>query len=93
MFKETYKYWTVRDFCKSSLENYKQIKEYFEYAWYVEDYRSIKASPFVVITVDNIFASFLDYTLVVPEDWDGLSDSVARATVADFFEIENFFLP
>ena len=76
---------TVRDFCRLSLDNFSDIKLDFDYAWFVEDRNVLPYGDNRGHTYGEVFSFFMDYSLAIPEDWDGLPYSIAIETVKEFF--------
>lgn len=80
-----YKGKTVRDFCRFSLDNFDEIRINFDYYWFVEGCQQLPYGDSWGGNRDEVFNSFMDYSLVIPEYWDGLPYSIALETVKEFF--------
>ena len=76
---------TVRDFCRLSLDNFDEIRMDFVYAWFVEGCRQLPYGDNRGESHDEVFDFFMDYSLVIPDNWDGLPYSIALETVRKFF--------
>lgn len=79
---------TVREFCRVSLDNFDEIRINFDYCWFVEGCHQLPYGDSRGENRDEVFYSLMDYSLVIPENWDGLPYSIALKTVKEFF-----FLP
>ena len=86
--REQYEGKTVRDFCRMSLDNFDEIRFNFDYAWFVEGYRQvIWGEEQANCSHDEAFSAFMDYDLVIPNNWDGLPYSIALKTFKEFFHL------
>ena len=83
--REQYEGKTVRDFCRMSLDNFDEIRINFDYCWFVEGCHQLPYGGSWGGNRDEVFNSFMDYSLVIPEYWDGLPYSIATETVKEFF--------